>query len=42
MCNEEPSIGYDTTYSVKETCAILDISKATLSNRRRRGIIRVY
>ena len=39
MCNEEPQIKDEAVYTVKETCAILEICKDTLSNRREKGLI---
>ncbi len=39
MCNEEPLLKPEAVYTVKETCAILDICKDTLNDRRKRGMI---
>lgn len=39
MCNEQPDVKHDAVYNVKETCYHLDISKDTLNNRRKRGLI---
>lgn len=39
MCNEQPDVKREGVYNVKETCYYLAISKDTLNNRRRRGLI---
>ena len=39
MCNEEPKVNPDATFGVKETCALLGMSKNTLADRRRKGKI---
>ena len=39
MVNEEPDISLRAVFNVKETCAILDICKDTLRDRRRKQMI---
>lgn len=40
MCNEQPEVNPEGVYNVKETCYHLAISKDTLNNRRKRGLIK--
>lgn len=39
MCIEEPKVAPEGVYCVKATCAVLEICRVTLHNRRRKGLI---